>query len=110
MPTWSGASPMNHKRGRARNRRAGCKLCKPSSAYSDKVVTALFRAAIFQTTKVIKDSGVNPKTARRLLTALKEDGLLVELEPASGSKPAIYLFPELFRISEGIDGGTSESI
>lgn len=81
-----------------------------SSAYSDKVVTALFRAAIFQTTRVIKDSSVNPKTARRLLAALKEDGLLIELEPASGSKPAIYLFPELFRISEGIDRRTGESI
>ena len=75
---------------------------RSGSASAGKVVRELFRAAIFRSTDLARAEGVNPKTARRLLGTLKEMGTVRELEAASGSRPAIYMFPELIEITEGI--------
>ena len=40
-------------------------------------------------------------TARRLLRSLKEEGVLRELRPASGRRPALFGFRELVNIAEG---------
>ena len=76
---------------------------RSGSPSAGRVVRELFRAAIFRSTDLTKTEGVNPKTARRLLNALKEMGTVRELEAASGSRPAIYMFPELIEITEGIE-------
>lgn len=75
---------------------------RSGSPSAGRVVRELFRAAIFRSTDLAKAEGVNPKTARRLLNTLKEMGTVRELEAASGSRPAIYMFPELIEITEGI--------
>ena len=42
------------------------------------------------------------KTVKRLLGTLSDLGVIVELAAASGSRPAIYVFPRLLEITEGI--------
>lgn len=72
------------------------------SASADKVVTQLFRSAIFTAVSVSRSSGVHSRTVRRLLLALSDMGTIIEIEKASGSKPALYAFPALLRVAEGI--------
>ena len=50
-----------------------------------------------------KEAGLSEATARRLIKALKENEIIVELAPHKGSSPAVLAFPELLRIVEGVN-------
>ncbi len=46
--------------------------------------------------------GIIPKpTAIRILTILRENGIIETLRPSRGRRPAFYIFPELINIAEG---------
>ncbi len=68
-----------------------------------RVAPHLFRMAIFPTTIFTKEAGLSEATARRLIKALKENEIIVELAPHKGSSPAVLAFPELLRIVEGVN-------
>lgn len=46
---------------------------------------------------------VPAQTSRRILRALRDEGLLRELHPASGRRATVLAFPELLNIAEGED-------
>lgn len=66
-------------------------------------VTSLFRSAIFPANVFITEAGMNESTSRRLINLLKSEGLIVELVPHRGAKPAILAFPQLLEITEGMN-------
>ncbi len=72
------------------------------SAYSDRAVETLFHAAIFKSTAFAEIDGISPKTGRRLLGNLKEMGVVTELHPARGRRPAVLVFPKLLEITEDV--------
>ena len=70
------------------------------SQYGVPVLDFLFHQPIFKATDLGKPQGVPRPTARRITREIRDE-LFRELEPASGSKPAIYAYRELLNISEG---------
>lgn len=76
---------------------------KSGSAYAPEVVDALFHSSIFSSRDLMKRCcHVQPQTVRRLLKCLCEIGCVNELSESRGRKAAIYVFPELLRITEGL--------
>lgn len=72
--------------------------------HSHQAVRALdwfFGRPIFKTPDFEESSGIPKPTARRIVKLAKEGGLLRELRPASGRRPAILAFNELLNIAEG---------
>ncbi len=68
------------------------------SSYSIEVIDSLFNFPIFSVSKFVKDSGIQARTAFRLLNKLEESGVIKKIEESSGSNPAIFVFSELFQI------------
>lgn len=66
------------------------------------VAPHLFSRAIFPSTLFTREAGLSSSTAKRLVKALKESGILVEMLPHSGSSPAVLAFPELLEIVDGV--------
>ena len=80
-------------------------LTVTKSVRSDKIdeaVACLFRSAIFRANIFTKEAALSETTARRFITILKNENLIVELIPHKGSRPAILAFPKLLEITEGI--------
>lgn len=73
------------------------------SQYTVFLLDFIFNSPVFKTTRLIKSSGIKKPTASHLLRKLKESGLLKEIHPAEGSRPAILIFPELLNITERDD-------
>lgn len=68
----------------------------------DLITEQLFRESIFSTRRLVGTPGVGEKTAQRILKKMKELGIVRELIPHSGQRPAILVFPKLLEITEGI--------
>ncbi|MBR3313790.1 MAG: hypothetical protein IKG18_06600 [Atopobiaceae bacterium] len=68
-----------------------------------RVTPHLFRMAIFPSNIFTRDAGLSESTSRRLIKALKKDERIVEVVPHKGSSPAVFAFPELLRLIEGVD-------
>lgn len=68
-----------------------------------RVAPHLFRMAIFPSNIFTRDAGLSESTSRRLIKALKNDERIVEVVPHKGSSPAVFAFPELLRLVEGVD-------
>lgn len=75
------------------------------SQYSVHLLDALFSRPIFRTTDIIQQFeekyGIHPKTTPALLRQLRDAGILLEIKPASGRRPAVLCFAELLEITEG---------
>lgn len=77
-------------------------LAKSGSAHADAAVRCLFYGAIFPGNVFTRMGGLTEATARRLLKLMKDEGIVMEMNPSRGSRPAILVFPELLKITEGL--------
>lgn len=73
------------------------------SQYAVRALDWIFQRPIFKTTDFIASSQIPGPTARTIIRALRDNGMLRELVPASGRAPAVFLFHELLNIAEGRD-------
>jgi Fic family protein len=71
------------------------------SQYAVRALDWLFRRPIFKSSDFIATVGIPKGTASRIVRIVRAAGLLTELRPASGRRPAILMFPELLNIAEG---------
>ncbi len=71
------------------------------SQYSGKLVDFLFSRPVFASVHFVAATGIPRKTALRLLTILRDAGILRSLAEGAGSRPAVVSFPELVNIAEG---------
>lgn len=71
------------------------------SQYSGKLLEFLFSRPVFASVHFIAATGIPRKTALRLLTLLRDAGILRSLADGVGSRPAVLSFPELVNIAEG---------
>lgn len=74
---------------------------KTHSHQAMKALDWFFGRPIFKTPDFEESSRIPKPTARRIVNLAKEGGLLRELRPASGRRPAILAFNELLNIAEG---------
>jgi len=71
------------------------------SQHSIKAVDFIFNTAIFTTPTFIRKSEIPKPTANRILTLLRNGGLLATIREGRGRRPAVHAFPELLNIAEG---------
>ncbi len=80
------------------------KLSIPESTRSQYAVRALewiFSKPVFSSSDFIRGSGIPGATARRLLTALKEQNVVTQLIPGSGRRATVLVFRDLLWATEG---------
>lgn len=73
------------------------------SQYAVRALDWIFQRPIFQTPDFIRSVQIPGPTARTIVRALRDNGMLREVVRASGRAPAVYMFPELLNIAEGRD-------
>jgi Fic family protein len=73
------------------------------SQYAMRALDWMFRRPVFKTTDFVSNSGIPRPTAQRILREVRANGLLREMRPGSGQRPAIFAFSELLNIAEGKD-------
>lgn len=73
------------------------------SQHAIRAVDFIFDRPVFKTTDFVASAGIPAPTAKRMVYGLRDEGLLVPLREASGSRPAILAFSELLNIAEGRD-------
>lgn len=61
----------------------------------------IFGRPIFRSTDFLSASLIPDPSGRRLLNRFREQGLVQEVSPGSGRRPAVYIFPQLLNIAEG---------
>jgi len=71
------------------------------SQYATKALDWLFAQPIFSSSDFIAVSAIPESTARRFLRLLRDEEILSQIQPASGSRPAILAFARLLEIAEG---------
>ena len=71
------------------------------SQYAIAALDFIFELPVFRSTDFIAQEKVPAPAARRILNALRDDGVLRIVRPASGRRPAIFEFDELLDIAEG---------
>ena len=71
------------------------------SQHSVRALDYIFRAPIFRSPDFITHSGIPKPTAIRILRLLRDNGMVREIRPSSGRRPATLAFPELLNIAEG---------
>jgi len=75
------------------------------SQYTVHVLDAIFNKPIFRssdlTEQLFQKFGIHEKTTPGLLRQMKEAGILRELRPSSGRRPATLCFPRLINLAEG---------
>ncbi|MFC4595925.1 hypothetical protein [Sphingobium tyrosinilyticum] len=49
----------------------------------------------------VESAQIPAATARKIIRAFRDHGMLRDLVPASGRAPATFVFPELLNIAEG---------
>jgi Fic family protein len=71
------------------------------SQYAVRALDWIFQRPLFKTPDFIESVQIPAATARKIIRALRDHGMLRELVPASGRAPATLVFPELLNIAEG---------
>lgn len=71
------------------------------SQYGTRALDWFFSRPIFVASDFVAQSDIPAPTARRILQLVRDNGLLREMRPASGRRPAVLSFPELLNICEG---------
>ena len=66
-----------------------------------QVVDQIFNRPTFRTSDFINETGIQKATAMTILRQLKKAGILREIRPGSGRRPAVLGFPDLLNIVEG---------
>jgi len=74
------------------------------SQYAIRALDWIFERPVFSSSWFIQFAGIPEATARRFLGVLREGGILTEIRPARGRRPAILAFPDLLSIAEGRGG------
>jgi Fic family protein len=73
------------------------------SQYAIHTLDFIFSNLIFRASRFTGCEEIPNPTARRILAVLRDNKILKVLRKASGSRPAVYAFPELLNIAEGKD-------
>ena len=73
------------------------------SQYGVRALDWFFGRPIFSATDFFAMVDIPEPTAKRILRLVRDSGLLREIRPSSGRRPAVLAFPELLNISEGRD-------
>ena len=73
------------------------------SRYAIHTLDWIFEYPIFNSSYFTDRAGIPDRTARRLLTALREYGILQVFRAGNGRRGTILVFPELLNIAEGRD-------
>ena len=73
------------------------------SRYAIRTLDWIFEHPIFNSGNFADTAGIPDRTARRLLTALREHGILQVFRAGNGRRGTILVFPELLNITEGRD-------
>ena len=68
------------------------------SPYALKVLDALFTAPIMKTADFIKFAGLEPKSAHRIISKLKDEKILATIQKHSGRTSEILAFDQLYQI------------
>jgi Fic family protein len=71
------------------------------SPYAVRALDWFFSTPIFKTPDFVTSADIPKPTANRIVRLAKENGLLRELTPGSGRRPAVLAFSELLNIAEG---------
>ena len=71
------------------------------SQYAIHTLDWVFERPIFKTSDFFQSSDIPVPTAKRILTVLKSEGILKELQPGRGRRAATLAYPELLNIAEG---------
>ena len=75
------------------------------SQYTVHVLDAIFSKPVFRSSdlaqQLYRDFDIHEKTTPGLLRQMKDAGILSELQPGSGSRPATLCFPKLINLAEG---------
>ena len=62
-----------------------------------------FERPIFKSSDFVRSAKIPKPTAQRILTLLKTEGILQEIQPSSGRRSATLAYSELLNIAEGHD-------
>jgi Fic family protein len=73
------------------------------SQHSIRAVDFMFQTPIFTAPMFTINSEVPKPTANRMLTVLRDEGILLTIKEAKGRRPGIHAFKELLNIAEGRD-------
>jgi Fic family protein len=73
------------------------------SQYAVRALDWFFERPIFRTSDFVATAGIPKPTANRILRVVRDEGLLRELRPSSGRRPAVLCFSALLNIAEGVD-------
>ena len=73
------------------------------SQYAIHTLDWIFEHPIFNSSDFATTAEIPSRTARRLLTALREHRILRTLNPPNGRRSTIFVFPDLLNIAEGKD-------
>ena len=71
------------------------------SQYAIHILDWVFEYPIFNSSNFATRVEIPSRTARRLLTGLREHGILRVLNPPNGRRGTIFVFPDLLNIAEG---------
>lgn len=71
------------------------------SQYGVRALDWMFMRPIFRPPDFIKDAQIPAPTARRIVSVLRENGMLREIRPSSGRRAATLVFSQLVNIAEG---------
>ncbi len=70
------------------------------SRHATRTLDWIFRQPVFSSTSFVRGTGIPVPSAHRILADLQRHSILEHISTASGSRPAIFAFPELLEIVE----------
>ena len=71
--------------------------------YAIQVMDRFFERPVFSSATFADRIGASPPTARRILGRLCETGILLQIDPGRGRRPAFFAFLDIIRVAEGTD-------
>ena len=69
-----------------------------NSPHVIQILDTMFANPMIESTSFIRNSGLNIQTGRRILNKLKDEKILVTIQPSAGSRPEILMFKDLMDI------------
>ena len=71
------------------------------SQYAIRALDWVFERPIFKSSDFVHLSNIPNPTAKRILSSLRDHGILKEIQAGSGRRAATFAYPELLNIAEG---------
>ena len=71
------------------------------SQYAVRALDWMFMRPVFRTSDFSASVDIPTPTATRILRLVRDAGMLTDLRPSSGRRPAVLAFPELLAIADG---------